>query len=1309
MCILLVLILVAAELPILSSCVEGHDSVPTFHPEQTDVKSQDNKWLYSIVLDKNEEPRVWITDYISNTQEETFVVPGTIDGMRVQSVSFPLRLVLVVNAKAIIFEENIERIAGCFFQLKDTEISLPSTLLMIDNETFHFSKNISVNFPDGLYSIGINAFRGCTFKNKTDIVFPESLRYIGSGAFENTNITSVKIGKKTNFSPAFFSQTAGVYYEREVEHPCSPFANCIKLKKVEIDENNPYLTNQNGVIYTADEKELIFIGSSISNFAIPESVEYIGKGIFNSKTFESLLISSNIVDFNKLSFDGATIGSLRFAEDCGYETISKTNFGNCKIEKLTIPKSVKTISNDAFYKCGIKELCFEEGTELNEIGERAFKNNDFERLDLTPCKLLTKANREAFCGNRLLVSVDMTDVPIEELSTMMFCHCDSLKEFRISKYTKTIGTEAFEYDSELEDINLGDVAQVYTMAFRMCDKINVDDYILSSGTTKDGYIYNEFENHVSLIGYTGEPEKLMMPDTINGKPVTDIVWTAHMVFRNQTINSIKFPSKLEFISLGAFQYTKVEEISEFPKTLRYIGCWAFSGCCFDEVTLNDGLEYVLSCAFQWCPLKRLEIPDSVIYYSGGMYNTEESLTFGKNVRNIKSTFDAKSAEDRAKYLYINPENPYFCFENGILYNKEKTRIYKCYPYYNVDEISEDYKLPDSVRIIDDNAFSGCSLPGELNIPKSTERIGKNAFADCSSLQSITIPAGTKYIGKEAFVRSSVTSVKFEDGFETETLEKTFFYCSSLQSAYFGKARVKKLLFTFYRTDLQNLEFPDGVENITGAYGYTKLNSVYELNLPQGLKVLANQAFASCELSITELHIPEGVSAIGVAAFSHCSWLKTIDFCNVKFLDRLAFENCFSLKSVDLTGILYIAENHGSGTFKDCKNLTKITYTKTGTADTIEEGTNSTNEAIDTVIIGNGIKGIENKAFANCTNLETAVIADSVKDIADNAFENCAKLTIICTVQSNAMLYAQRNHIRYKPFKVLPVPDQTYTGKAIQPPLHVSVGDTLLLDGTDYSVLNVYETRYEDAVLGAENVGDYDYAATVKFTILQKHRFTAKTVKPTATALGYTLYTCTICQTSFKDNFTAPTGKLTLKHGARTVNAIKVTWNNVKTATGYQVQISTKDGKKWSTYATLKAGTTAYTFKKLAAGTAYKFRVRFYIKAADGNNDYSPWSSTLTSPTLPTGTSLTKLTPAKKAFTAQWKKNAAVTGYQIQYSTNAKFTSSKKLTVKNNKTLKATLKKLSAKKVYYVRIRTCKTIAKVNYFSAWSKAYKAKTK
>ncbi len=96
--------------------------------------------------------------------------------------------------------------------------------------------------------------------------------------------------------------------------------------------------------------------------------------------------------------------------------------------------------------------------------------------------------------------------------------------------------------------------------------------------------------------------------------------------------------------------------------------------------------------------------------------------------------------------------------------------------------------------------------------------------------------------------------------------------------------------------------------------------------------------------------------------------------------------------------------------------------------------------------------------------------------------------------------------------------------------------------------------------------------------------------------------------------------------------------------------------------------------------------------------------------IPRGTSISKVAAGKKSFVVQWKKQATqTTGYQLQYSTNAKFTGAKTVTIKSPKILKSTVKNLSSKKVYFVRIRTYKTVSRVNYFSGWSKAVKVKTK
>ena len=105
------------------------------------------------------------------------------------------------------------------------------------------------------------------------------------------------------------------------------------------------------------------------------------------------------------------------------------------------------------------------------------------------------------------------------------------------------------------------------------------------------------------------------------------------------------------------------------------------------------------------------------------------------------------------------------------------------------------------------------------------------------------------------------------------------------------------------------------------------------------------------------------------------------------------------------------------------------------------------------------------------------------------------------------------------------------------------------------------------------------------------------------------------------------------------------------------------------------------------------------------------SKTLSFTINPAGTTLSKVTPAKKGFIAKWKKNTTqTTGYQIQYATNSKFTKNvKTVTVSKNTTASKKITKLKAKKKYYVRIRTYKTVSGKKYYSSWSKAKSVTTK
>ncbi len=94
---------------------------------------------------------------------------------------------------------------------------------------------------------------------------------------------------------------------------------------------------------------------------------------------------------------------------------------------------------------------------------------------------------------------------------------------------------------------------------------------------------------------------------------------------------------------------------------------------------------------------------------------------------------------------------------------------------------------------------------------------------------------------------------------------------------------------------------------------------------------------------------------------------------------------------------------------------------------------------------------------------------------------------------------------------------------------------------------------------------------------------------------------------------------------------------------------------------------------------------------------------------PAKTKVQKISAGKKSITAQWKKVAGVSAYQVQIATNKKFSKNKKTFKVSKKSTKVKIKKLKAKKVYYVRVRSYKTVNGKKTYSKWSTVRKVKTK
>ena len=94
---------------------------------------------------------------------------------------------------------------------------------------------------------------------------------------------------------------------------------------------------------------------------------------------------------------------------------------------------------------------------------------------------------------------------------------------------------------------------------------------------------------------------------------------------------------------------------------------------------------------------------------------------------------------------------------------------------------------------------------------------------------------------------------------------------------------------------------------------------------------------------------------------------------------------------------------------------------------------------------------------------------------------------------------------------------------------------------------------------------------------------------------------------------------------------------------------------------------------------------------------------------PQNTSKLQITSKTKSLVLKWNKAPAVTGYQIQYATSSGMKNARLVTISKSTITTTSLKKLKAKKNYYLRIRTYYKTGNTRIYSAWSKVLKKKTK
>lgn len=375
------------------------------------------------------------------------------------------------------------------------------------------------------------------------------------------------------------------------------------------------------------------------------------------------------------------------------------------------------------------------------------------------------------------------------------------------------------------------------------------------------YYEDEWENTVTITGYTGTDKVVTIPSKINNRSVTKINIFA---FENNTA------------------ITKVI----IPDSVTEIGMSVFSGCTsLTSVEMADSVTEIGSSSFDGCTaLKSIRLSDNLKELPLSLFSKCESL----ETVNVPSKLEKMGlfVFYRTKWLANQPDGQVYFGKIFYSYKGEMT-----------DNTSVTIK--NGTIGIAGGAFKECKKMVSVSIPDTVTNIGSMAFSDCQSLKSVTLPKQLKETSFRLFEGcKSLTSAILPDGLELIN-SGTFENCYAL-------------------TDIK---IPDTVTKIDG-YVFSFCKSLESIVIPDKVEEIDLMNFEYCT-SLKSITFGKNVSKISGKAFKNCTSLEKITLpAQISFVSDEAFYGCTSLKEVTIMSKDFSVSGKPFGYYYDSENWNK---------------------------------------------------------------------------------------------------------------------------------------------------------------------------------------------------------------------------------------------------------------------------------------------------------------------------------------------------------------------------------------------------
>ena len=444
------------------------------------------------------------------------------------------------------------------------------------------------------------------------------------------------------------------------------------------------------------------------------------------------------------------------------------------------------------------------------------------------------------------------------------------------------------------------------------------------------------------FSYCYELQQVELPPTL-----TDI---SDGLFENCTqLTELVLSDSIRTIGNRAFAYCEQLKPFEFTNTVRSVGDCAFLGCLqWTSVTLPATVEKWGSSVFLNCRNLR-----TVNFEMSSLYQAEDILDAWDHeydVFNLPASMTYLDVSHLSRFsglkaVSIDPANPNYATEDGVLYDKAMSQLL----WYPKNKQEETFIVPETVRTI--KTLNKNSHLHKIILPDQLQSIAPHALEE-TPIDSITIPASVTEFDECVFANCTKLKYAILQCPLSALPTGTFAGCTSLETFECPNSITTIGYLCFYESGLRSFIIPPSVRSID-SWAFARCQSLEQVSMPSQMRSIGGCAFLECE-QLEEVTLPDSLQYFGDGAFMQCMKLRNVSISS----DNPNF--------FDVNGVLADRRHE------------RLIYYPTGRTDTL-------------YILPASIKRIGDEAFYKQPYLRTLVMHAEVDSLGAGALHDCPQL------------------------------------------------------------------------------------------------------------------------------------------------------------------------------------------------------------------------------------------------------------------------------------------------------------------------------